>query len=372
VRDILLQQWWTARCTAGTGAVNNLTQDEEYWVDSRGITECAALLDVSDLVVPASATVTLSIETAPTPDENLFTPIGPPLVFDGIDVGASPIPYQLKTVRTPSTSPPCGLLRWKLAVSAGASGPWGMTFRIRLVPGRSRFFVPTDIAGNVAWHRSDIGITKETGNRVTIWADQSGQSHDLTAPAGSAQRPTWTTNVINGRPALSFDPALGAQFMSTAAFALGTYTLLLVTTGQDASNGFFFTRSTAGVTVDTLYGSTGDTTDVGRGGTLSAYDHVANWGQWGPTTAKLIVQRFDGTHAGHTVTLNTSAIATTSLAAGDPGTATTTDKLVLAARNDGFLGSKMKVAEAILYNRALAADELAVVQEYLRRRYGLY
>lgn len=371
MRDMLLQRWTTLRCLASAGGgVTSLTQDAENYLEMTGYTDAAFVIDVADLTLPSSATVSLTIESAPTVDEMLFQAIAPPIVFDGVDVTASAAPIQLKAVRTPTTVPLAPIVRWKMNLSAGATGTWGMTFRIRAIPGRSRFFAPTDIAGNVAWFRSDIGVGKDAvTNKVNTWADQSGLGHDLTSSGGN--RPTWVASSINAHPSINFDPAVGAQFLATAAFALGTYTILMVTTGQELTNGYFFTRSSAGVNVDTLYGTVTNTTEVNRG-TLSAYDDVPAWGQWGSSTAKLLVQLFDGTHAGHIVQLNTTPIATTPISAADPGTATTSDKLVLAARDDGFLASRIRVAEVILYDRVLATDELAIVQEYLRRRYGLY
>jgi hypothetical protein len=282
----------------------------------------------------------------------------------------APIPF--KTVRTPSTVAPAGLVRWRATVSSGASGAWGLTFRIRLVPGRSRFFVPSDIAGNVGWFRSDIGITKDASNLVTSWADQSGFGNDLTQTGGA--RPTWTSGVVNGFPALSFDPTLGAQYMATGSFSLGTFTAILVTTGQNATDAWFWNRSTGATSKDTLYGSINQTMYTERGGTVSAWDTTlgASWGQWGSSTAKSLTVRFDGTHAGHKLRINGTESGLNNNVANDPGTSTTSDRFTLAARNDGVLPARINVPELILYNRSLLDSELFVVEEYVRRRYALY
>lgn len=70
--------------------------------------------------------------------------------------------------------------------------------------------------------------------------------------------------------------------------------------------------------------------------------------------------------------MNASAIATTSVSAGEPGAATTNDQFVLAGRNDSFLPAKIDVAEVAVYNRSLADHELNAIEEYARRRYALY
>ncbi len=376
MRDLLLQGWTTIRCLASPGGgVTSLTQDEEYWLEMASCADVAFLIDAVDLTIPAGATISLHVETAPTVDDLLFQDVAPPIVFDGVDVTASSTPIQLKAVRTPSTVALAPLLRWRLNVSPGASGPWAITFRIRAIPGRSRFFAPTDISGNVAWFRSDIGVSKDAvTNKVNTWADQSGLAHDLTS--AGANRPTWVASSINARPSLSFDPTLGAQFMKTSAFSLGTYTVLMVATGQDPASaiGWFWTRGTnVGGVADTLYGTINSTIYSTRGGITSDYNYGAGgWGQYGVDTAKLLQVSMDGTHAGHTLRINAADVALTSGTAGNPGTGTTSHELAIAAAADGVLPSKTKIAEVIVYDRALGADDLAVVQEYLRRRYGLY
>jgi hypothetical protein len=375
VRDIPLQKRITIQGLASAGGgVNQITQDEEDWIDTRGITELGAVIECSSITLPSGGTISLSIETAPTCDESLFVPIGPPIVFDGSAVTASTTPILFKTVRTPSYMAPAGLVRWKATVSSGSSGVWSLTFRVRLVPGRSRFFVPSDIPGNVGWFRSDMGITKDTSvpPLVSGWADQSGAANDMSQTG--AARPTWVGNAINGFPAVNFDPSLGAQYIATGAFSLGTFTAILVTTGQNATNGWFWNRSTGATSKDTLYGSTNQTIYTERGGVVSAWDTTlgGSWGQWGSSVAKVLTVRFDGTHAGHKLRINGTESGLNNNVANDPGTSTSSDHFTLAARNDGVLGAHIQVAEFILYNRSLTDTELFVVEEYLRRRYALF
>ena len=65
-------------------------------------------------------------------------------------------------------------------------------------------FSPTDIAGCKLWLKADAGITKDGGNYVSIWADQSGNGNDAVQATGSAQ-PLWVDDVLNGKPVLRFD-----------------------------------------------------------------------------------------------------------------------------------------------------------------------
>lgn len=358
----------TVRGTAP--AVISITQEEEHWFDAGHFSDIALFIYVADIAVPAfsGGSVSLEIESAPTHDESLFQ-----LAYPAIALVASASPIVRRTVRTPSTAPLSRWLRVRVDVPGGSSGAWSATYRILGVPLRTRAFVPPDITGCALWLRSDLGVTAAgVPLVVSKWADQSGNGRDATA--AGAQQPSYTVSSINNLPSLDFDGV--GNIIATAGFSLGAYTMLMVTTGQDPAKpiGYFFTRSTGapGVSADTIYGTTTNTSEVSRGGTLSAYDHVATWSRWGANIAKVLVQLFDGTHAGHKVRLNTTPIALNSVSAGDPGTGTHGDQLVVAGRNDAFLPSKIKVAEVIVYDTALGNTDLARVEQYLRRRYALF
>jgi len=65
-------------------------------------------------------------------------------------------------------------------------------------------WLPTDIAGCVLWLRSDLGITKDGSDRVSQWADQSGQNNHA-SQATEAKQPVWTADQYQGLPGLYFD-----------------------------------------------------------------------------------------------------------------------------------------------------------------------
>lgn len=358
----LLTDLITVRATAG--AVTSVTQDSARWLLLEDASDAAFWFEVADVTSPG-VSVSLHVESAPTEDEALFADACPPIVL-----AASSTPFVRKTVRTPSTKALGNIVRWRLDVPGGSSGLWSATFRIRVVPLRSRSFVPTDIAGCQMWVRSDLGLTFN-GSAVTAWADQSGNGRDL-SQGTAANQPGYTAASINNLPSINFDGSNDVLFTSSA-FSLGTYTVLLVTTGQDGTNGWFWTREPAShVVSDTLYGTTGSTMYSTRAGNTSGWDLTTSWGQWGATTAKLLVTQMDGTHAGHFTRLNGVTQTPSSGAGVDPGTLSTTDMFTLGARSDAVLPSKIKVAEVIVYDHALDAADLARVEQYLRRRYALY
>lgn len=317
-----------------------------------------------EVVVEASGTTettTVQIETSgdgrwwanknPTPEiDAASTPAGARTVVHGFDAGVRP-----------------ALGRVRLRIRLGISGP---VARVSIFAHQMRptSFVPGRMAGCAGWFRADMGIAL-SGSSVTDWLDQTGNGRHLTQALASS-RPSYTasSNTFNGLPCLVFDGL--DDVLVTAAFSLGVYTVCVVTSGQ-SGNGYFWTRSSAGVEADTLYGSVGHTTYVNRGGVVSGYNHTTSWGQWGTTTARVLVQRYGGTHATHTVRMNQTAIATTSSSGGEPGTAATSDQFVVAGRNDGYAAAGISVAEVAVFDRALGTPELELLEEYARRRYRL-
>jgi hypothetical protein len=67
-------------------------------------------------------------------------------------------------------------------------------------------FVPTDIGGCVLWLRSDLGVTKDGGNLVSLVADQSTAGNNATQPTGG-NKPLWVANQLNTYPCIRFDGA---------------------------------------------------------------------------------------------------------------------------------------------------------------------
>jgi hypothetical protein len=56
------------------------------------------------------------------------------------------------------------------------------------------------------WLKADTGVTTDTSNGVSTWADQSGNSYNATQTT-AASRPTLQTNALNGYPIIQFNSA---------------------------------------------------------------------------------------------------------------------------------------------------------------------
>lgn len=316
--------------------------------------------------IDAVETTTVQLETSgdgrnwmnksPSPEiDQQSTPAGATTALVGYDSGAHPS---------------LALLRVRVSLfTAGGSTP-SARVRVYVRPTPADYVNPARLPGCMLWLRADQGVAPGVGGVVSAWADLSGNGRDAVQGTVGLQ-PTYidASSTFNGLPALHFN---GANVIATGAFAMGAYTVFMVTSGQNGTNGYFWTRSSAGVEVDTLYGSVGHTTYVNRSGVVSGYNHIMNWGQWGPTTPAVLVQRYDGTHAGHTVRRNRTFIATTNSSAGEPGAGTTNDAFVIAGRNDAAVTAAIDVAEVAVFSGALPDPQLLALEEYARRRYRLY
>lgn len=76
--------------------------------------------------------------------------------------------------------------------------------RRRRLMGLGGGFLPTDISGLKIWLKSDVGITKDGGNLVSTWADQSGEGNDEVQASGTRQ-PLLVDNQLDGKPTVRFD-----------------------------------------------------------------------------------------------------------------------------------------------------------------------
>lgn len=242
------------------------------------------------------------------------------------------------------------------------------------VLGLAGVFLPTTLSGCVMWLRSDLGITTVSG-KVSVWADQSGSGNDVTQGTAGA-RPTYNTvdATFNSRPSLTFD-GVDDNFQ-LIGFTLGAYTIFMLLTGiADSANNYFIYHNTDANNFLYLWASTGNSIDTARGGTHSSYNDnggtPGTWGQWGASTVKTLRTQFDGTHAGHTLSLNNSAEPETTVGGSNPGTGTIVGSLNILW-DGGATFAQTKLAELIIYNRSLSGGESTQVENYLRSLYAHY
>ena len=239
----------------------------------------------------------------------------------------------------------------------------------------SSAFSPSDIAGLQLWLKSDAGLLDATDTPITAdntqvktWQDQSGNGLDAVQATGALQ-PVWrdAANGINGNPAVYFS----GDIMATANLTAGAYTIFAV--HKATSHGLVYERgisvnSTDGEYLYTSYLYTIAARRTDGTAKISAKDYTSSWGISGNTLTTC--HQFDGTHAGHTLRVNGSAISLVSKEALDPGTVDATAALYIGARSGTVAPITGFIAEIIYYNSDLPLADVLKVESYLIDKWG--
>ncbi len=233
---------------------------------------------------------------------------------------------------------------------------------------------PNELGGLVVWLRADTA-TYSQGQAVATWQDSSGNGNHATQPNVS-QRPTFTTNAINGLPALSFNRSNSQQlFLPTASFNgmsdLSNFTFLAVA------------RWTGGVQSGLFGGYRGSNNSntgssvfeiINSGGALrlrlpnpidSTVTGAVTQNQW-----QLLGASMDQPAAKARMFRNGATISETT---GNTGTSLLAnfERLPIASSHDDARTFGGQIAEALLYNRSLSALERASLERHIAAKYNL-
>jgi hypothetical protein len=220
--------------------------------------------------------------------------------------------------------------------------------------------VPLLVPGCALWCRSDQGITIGTG--VSQWNDYSGNGNNLTSTVAGAQ-PTYTTSdaAYGGKPTLGFDGASKYMFRAALATPLNQPCTVIIV-GQSTQVGTqFFTDGfdgTNSIRVEALAGPT-----LGLRATGSVVSGTAN-----VLFPSIIGAVVNGVSSALYVNNPTAPV---SVATGNPGSAGLVGITLGAAFTDSADFLNGKVAEVIVYNRALSVGELSLIYAYAAARYGI-
>jgi hypothetical protein len=227
---------------------------------------------------------------------------------------------------------------------------------------------PLGISGCVDWHRADLGITLSAGSVVT-WADQSGTGDPNKDLDGTGHPPPYTANdgAYNGRPTLTFDDipmVVGPFWMisgnwSTPVAAPHTTFLVCNDDGDTGTQRVFLDNNGAAGGVESAI------INVGVDPYLTAWGGAYLETTIAPsTTPKVITFVEDSPTSAVYVSSNTPAATGNSGGVGRYG-------LTIGGYFAPGFYMKGKIAEIIIYSRALSAPEIAEVHAYLGTRYGI-
>lgn len=219
--------------------------------------------------------------------------------------------------------------------------------------------IPTQ--GLLLWLRADQGVTEESG-QVTSWADQSGSRSDATQTAPDA-RPKLVSSGIGNRPSIEFDGM--DDFMKLPAgfadFGLGV--TLFATIQQEPTN------ACAAVL------------ELSNG---SEIDDIS----FGQFQSRLLYEVFDQFHSGDELPIGTPQIIAVvhrpdlgvqMRENGRPAGESSFPLPAVIVRQLNFVGRSLyagcvvfagRIAEVLVYDRAVSDAELLVIEEYLRGHAG--
>jgi hypothetical protein len=210
-------------------------------------------------------------------------------------------------------------------------------------------FIPTNIAGCVLWVDGDTG----TG---ASWTDQSGSNNHLLQATGSKQ-PIIQSSVGNGHKAFRFD---GIDDTMQAAFTL-----------VQPETIFLVVRSVV----------------IGAPSSDTLIDGVTNLSMFVGSDTTPQLQAYDGTslvYAANAANKTFECLCITfngassnirrkraSVASGNAGTSLNASGVSIGCAGGGGRPSNTDYAAVIVYNSALSASNIALVESYLTVRFAL-
>lgn len=233
------------------------------------------------------------------------------------------------------------------------TGPWGPVTPGWVQPLSTDPVTPPAVSGLVGWWKAD-SLSQSNGSGVSSWPDSSGHGQTLVQATGSLQ-PLFTTNVINGLPALRFDGTDDKLVATASSYTQPTH-WFIVTKAADATqylqwvhSGQEIMRRDTDLRVESYSGISASNATMTHDG--SAWDYFSiefngastmgyrignvNYPPWGDA----------GSNAtGTTLTVGNHASVSARAFHGD-------------------------IAEIIVYNRALTSSERESVFTYLKNKY---
>jgi len=246
-------------------------------------------------------------------------------------------------------------------------------------------------AGLVLWLSADTITTGTGGGAITNngpinkWPDQ-GPAHNDAVQLTSTYQPTWLSSGINSKPAVSFSSS-SPKFLAVPDNSFlrpSTVTILAVaspTPGSDYGRVLCKPYAASGWTSPWVsYELSYDNASLTHRPYVSCSIAGTDYPSYGPSVTSGNNYMFAGGCNGSAInfyqfssTLSAATTSTNSVAGViDYGDLTRKD-LIVGGSSTGYLSQAFdgKIAEILLYNRALTASELQQATLYLTRKYGL-
>ena len=212
------------------------------------------------------------------------------------------------------------------------------------------------------WLRADAGVTHDSSNRVSSWADQSGNGHTATQTTQS-QQPLLVNSVLNGYPILRFDGVQSVLQMTNYGVLDNPFTVFAVYTKDAAGSMSLFAETPNEWGGITIAGCTDTTLSIILGGWGSFTVNVPAYN--GPS---FVVDSFMNSSSSAAIWRNGTQLGTFGF--GLQGTETS-GPLMIGYCPGGPYWLDGDLAELIGYNTALSGSERQAVEDYLLSKYNI-
>ena len=267
------------------------------------------------------------------------------------------------------------------AVASGA----GTVALVTVVHGKGAVFSPEDLSPALWLDASDASTITESGGAVSTWADKSGNGYDVTQ-ATAANKPTTGTRTLNGLNVVDFDD--NDELVSSAAASVWNFlhqtesTIFVVMETDEDELAHQVIRT--GAFASSSVGFTVRTNDVGASddvlehwvfrGVSSTYvvQNLSASGAFPDATPAILRIESDpqnGTAASRSALYVDSGAAIANNA--DTSTFSSSDAsstLALGSTSQGINGA---IAEVIVVDGTLTADQISATETYLADKWGI-
>lgn len=203
------------------------------------------------------------------------------------------------------------------------------------------------------------GANNGFSGSVATWVDKSGAGNNLTNTTAS-QQPTYA-NTLNGNSVITFDGTNDVLSNSGAVISGANYTTFIV-----------FERTNTGTVRNAVYelGGTGTRNAIYYNNTANKQSYYLNSIFYNYTT-NYVPGNYEILNISQSGTAYTGRVNGTLDLSGTGATRATTTGIYLADDSTGGDAMQGRVAEFIVYNRVLTADERHDVETYLAGKWGL-
>ena len=205
-----------------------------------------------------------------------------------------------------------------------------------------------------------------SSGKITTWQG-TGSSGLSAVQATGALQPSPGSG-INGKTTVVFG---GSQYMTVTSAALGVFDIYVVAVSSTTAKYIMEHGPNAlGAPGHYIFTGTSSGTAINRAGNISTKHPTST--AWIANNVPCLVRfAHDGTHAGHLLQRDGSAVAIGASAyTADPGTGTVTASLRIGASGGGGLAFVGEIGEILIYDASPDTARSAAVLAYVRKYWG--